>query len=486
MAALLFLYSVTMLATLSWVEAQFGNDLAPDAIIFTVLLPKTGGYSLDLAMGYLSYLGPALLAAAGFIWLWRRLTRDPARALRNRRWLTAASLVCFLGANVYFEARHHLFSFFFWPRPMSTMYEDHYRLVAPEEVRFPDKKRNLIIVMMESIEETFNEEKYFGEKLMPELAKLREENTSFYGFRQTLGATWTIGGLTADLFGIPLTFPSGFGPAAVDLFVNAYGEKTAGFLPGARAIVTILEKHGYDVEFFLGSDDQFAGQGRAFTTHTQNAKIYDYKYFKQLKEAGEIWFEEKPFWGLPDPVLYDAVKRHLTNAKRDKPFFLLMQTLDTHLNDEYFNHLVPERWHDERDNLAEASLLAADFVRWVGEQDFGADTTVILIGDHLRNVDKVGDVDLPPQYMGREIYNVFINPVPQLADKAPHRFYATFDMAPTILESVGAVWPGSAFGLGVSLFSPGLQTLFESAGVDYYEDEVRKKSLFYESFFLGR
>ena len=65
------------------------------------------------------------------------------------------------------------------------------------------------------------------------------------------------------------------------------------------------------------------------------------------------------------------------------------------------------------------------------------------------------------------------------------RLFASWDFAPTILESMGAVIPDRRFGLGVSLFAD-RPTLFEKYGREKYEEEAPKYSKLYASFFPGR
>lgn len=61
------------------------------------------------------------------------------------------------------------------------------------------------------------------------------------------------------------------------------------------------------------------------------------------------------------------------------------------------------------------------------------------------------------------------------------RKFAPFDMAPTILESIGAKLEGSRFGLGTSLFSKE-KTLIEKYGTNHINNEFKKEQRFYFSF----
>jgi phosphoglycerol transferase len=86
---------------------------------------------------------------------------------------------------------------------------------------------------------------------------------------------------------------------------------------------------------------------------------------------------------------------------------------------------------------------------------------------------------LMPQLKDRQIYNVFINSCVKKESLERYRGYAVFDMAPTILESIGAKLEGRQFGLGTSLFSK-KKTLVEKYGISHINNELKKRSEFYE------
>ena len=82
----------------------------------------------------------------------------------------------------------------------------------------------------------------------------------------------------------------------------------------------------------------------------------------------------------------------------------------------------------------------------------------------------------------REIYNVFINSCFSDKNIQTKRCYAPFDIAPTILEAIGANLHEHRFGLGTSLFSKE-KTLLEKHGVEYVNKELAQKSQFYWKLF---
>ena len=71
----------------------------------------------------------------------------------------------------------------------SSFIEDNY--VDPNSVSlsFPEKKRNLIYIFLESMENTYSSEEYggaFSENTIPELTELSLENENFSGDQETL------------------------------------------------------------------------------------------------------------------------------------------------------------------------------------------------------------------------------------------------------------------------------------------------------------
>ena len=141
----------------------------------------------------------------------------------------------------------------------SSFIEEEY--VAPEkvEIQFPEQKRNLIYIFLESMETTYysTEDGGLAEKdLIPEISQLAKENLNFssteaLGGAYTLtGTTWTVAAMTAQTAGVPLKI------GIDDNDLSEYSE----FLKGAHSIGEILEDNGYHNFLLLGSDAVFGGR----------------------------------------------------------------------------------------------------------------------------------------------------------------------------------------------------------------------------------
>jgi Phosphoglycerol transferase and related proteins, alkaline phosphatase superfamily len=493
MLPILFFMGSFIYVTFKWTKYYFGRHLDVEAIFFTLMLPLEGA-DQNIINSYLVLLGcsiPIIIALSyGYFYLLRRFSSDlppgkkPSSGRPNRTGvyrsaiyalLIIAGLAYFSGAAYYMEHRKKLISFLLMPREYTDMFEQYYQPLEAQDVHFPSK-RNIVLIILESMEETFNDEKLFGDNLIPGLARLRRENLSFYGSHETRGADWTAGALTAYSLGLPLAF------ARESTMSNFFGERASEFLPEASSILKILEAHDYQFIFFLGSQKEFSGKDKLIGSHSRAAIVNDFEYFELKKSNGEIDYQRSN-WGAPDSVVYSEAKDYLSRNSGKAPFLLTVESVDTHLGDGHFNGLGERKWGDLRDCIVEADLMAVDFIRWIQQQSFYENTTIIVLGDHLLPRDRIGPVKLPDRNQ-REPYNTFINLDPSLVDDGKtKRNFGAFDLAPTILSAAGARWPGGRLGLGASLFQPDAQTLFELKGRAYYETEIRKKSAFYERLF---
>ena len=473
LSVLTFLTALFIFVSVLWLDKVFDRNLPFAAIVYTASLP-TDHVDPHLITGVKLRLALIFLGTAAYALILRRIWRaGQGRALTG---VVAVNFALFAAALGYMQHQYKVINYVLSPVLTTTIFEDHYRPLAPEEVVFPEKKRNLIVLLVESAENTFNDETIFGEKIMPKLSGLQEEGVSFRNLVPSCKDGWTFGALINFLFGMPVATP-----------LPANDNGVAKILPGAVSLLEIFEQNGYDIEFALGSDSSFAGKRVLFNTHLKKPQIYDFPYFKTADPEGvaERMASPKYRWGMSDAYLYGWLKNHLLKKDPDQPFFLIALTINTHPPDGELEDLRPYQRNDFRDVFAEADDLAYDFVRWVQAQDFAADTTIIVLGDHPFMSGTLGPFDLPDT-RNRHAYNAFLNLPGSLEAADSNRDFASFDLAPTILESAGASFPERRFGLGVSLFAPGLETFFEKFGVDYYNDEIGKSSALYQTFLVAR
>ena len=83
----------------------------------------------------------------------------------------------------------------------------------------------------------------------------------------------------------------------------------------------------------------------------------------------------------------------------------------------------------------------------------------------------------------RTVYNVIINPTID-AQNYKNRQFTVMDLYPTMLASLGATIEGDRIGLGTNLYS-NTPTLVEELGFDYFNNEIKKNSKYYNKYILG-
>lgn len=347
-------------------------------------------------------------------------------------------------------------------------------------ITFPEEKRNLIIISVESMETTLCSKENGGGwnySIIPELEQLAMENVNFShtsklgGARTVHGTTFTAGGLIAHTAGIPLITP------AIDYNVyNGSGK----YLENAYTLGDILEEQGYNLEIMMGSEGTFGGRTEYFTTNG-NYKIYDVNYAIEIRKMTE---DDKVWWGFQDDKLFAWAKEEtLDLASKGQPFNLIIHTADTHFVDGYLSEFAENKFETQYENVhAYCSKLVYEYVNWVQNQDFYQNTTIVIVGDHLGMQSEFYMAHIEDEYE-RTVYNVIINPAIE-SKNTKNRIFTTMDMYPSILASIGANIEGERLGLGTNLFSD-KKTISEELGYDYFEEEMKKKSNFYNQTIFG-
>ena len=366
----------------------------------------------------------------------------------------------------------------------SHFIEQNYVDPRTTKITFPEQKRNLIYIYLESMESTFASKGDGGGldfNCIPELTTLAEENTNFSnsdklgGGYPAYGGTWTMAGIFSQTSGIPIKNSEQTDD------VNATLAEQSSFSSQARNLEDILADEGYNQCFMIGSDTTFGGRRAYFESHGKGqTEICDYN---TAKENGQIPEDYYVWWGYEDQKLFANAQEKLTElSSKDEPFNFTMLTVDTHFEDGYVCEQCQNEFGDNQyANVMACSSRQVDaFVKWIQQQPFYENTTIVISGDHL-TMDSDFCNDVSEDYE-RSVYNVFIN-LPEGLDtsfeKTHSREFATLDMFPTTLAAMGVTIEGDRLALGVNLFSDE-QTLTEQYGRKGLDKELMKKSKFYD------
>ena len=455
-----------------WGIDTFGN-LTPDQMIINLLSPTEGASSE--VMDTLFY-GPvyqtalvtlffALFAFSGRSFVYHIKDKDIKLITPKIRRIISLimALVMLFGGLAYGVREFRLVNLFKMYFVQSDFIDTNFADPREVKMQFPDKKRNLVFIYLESMENSYlstSQGGYMDEDLLAPLTELAEEGFSFSHLEKgfggpvtTTGCNWSVASMVNMKTGLPMKVPTGG---------NSYGSP-GGFLPGAVTLGDILAAEGYEQSLMFGATATFGGLKYFYEMHG-NYNICDYD---AAVEKGLIPQNYFVWWGYEDDKLYEFAKDEITRLyETGKPFNFVMETADTHFPDGYVSPNTPMTRESQYANvIAYSASEVTKFVRWIQEQPFYDNTTIILIGDHL-SMDKTFFANFDSDYL-RTTFNLILNPAPELKSVSEERFHnrwwANFDMFPTTLASMGVKIDGDKLGLGTNLFSD-KETLFEENG----------------------
>lgn len=473
-----------------WVPETFG-DIPFEQVLFHVMVPMKGT-DTSFVDSFIQDCLPMPCIISGLLLIFcilkdwkvsRDIKNGEFRHVRNNVLIIITSLSClFVYVFGITDCVHAIGIDEYWYNVShpSKLYEEYY--VDPSSVKysFPEQKRNLVYIFMESMETTYEDTEHggaFEESRMPELTELADNNLTFsYGNNDNNGflvpsvSGWTAAAMIGQTSGIPLNIP---------IDGNSYVSKDS-FLPGSYSIGQILENNGYTNELLLGSDSEFGGRKFYFQQHG-NFNIVD--YYTAIKN-GWIDKDYKVWWGFEDLRLFDYAKIELTKlASTGQPFNFNMLTADTHFVggllcpgcEDFYNG-------DQYSNVIRCSSRhVAALVQWIQEQPWYENTTIVLAGDH-KSMDPDWFKDIEESGYNRKCYYTIINsaatPITQKSRKI-----STYDLFPTTLASLGVTFNSDRLGLGTNLYTD-TSTLVENLGFKKFDKELTRHSNYYDKYIL--
>ena len=486
---LLVAVSFVALYAAKWYASVYGQ-MGFDAILYT-LTADLNGVDSNLVTSFLWSVLPktlgwtALVGVIIFLRTKKEVVLTLFRKLRIRLMppgrLVRTGLVLVLCACLLLSAAQisELDKYIKNLRELSTIYEDEYRDPKTTNITFPEQKRNLVYIFLESMETTYLSREQGGaleNNVIPELYDLAQEYTNFShnldvgGFTAASGATWTVGAMVAQTAGIPLKTPPEVGG-------NDYG-KDGDFLPGVTSLTDLLHENGYYQALMVGSDASFGGRREYFNSHHMD-RVYD---LFTARADGLISPEHYVWWGFEDFHLFNYAKQALTDiSQQEQPFAFTMLTVDTHHVAGYVCPYCENTYNEQYENVMQcSSKQVLSFVRWLQEQPFYENTTVVIAGDHpSMDYDYIARVT-PADYE-RHMYNCFINSA-VTTENIKNRNFNTYDMLPTTLAAMGCTIEGDRLGFGTNLYSS-TPTLLEATG-GAIAAEFEKNSAYYTKNFF--
>lgn len=471
LAAVLCVLAALLCSSISWMFQTWSN-LTMDELVYHMMAPLDGTNQGMIADYLSSCVAPTVLVLLILIVLFIQF-RKKTKAYYAL--LSGAIVIAILTTSISVRGAWTELDVTDYANNQGTYSEfidAHYVNPRDVEITFPEQKRNLIYIFLESMEITYADEQNggaFEENCIPELTQLAQENEDFSGADDSTlnggyampGALWTIAGMFSQSAGIPLNIP---------IEGNSMDTQET-FFDDVVTIGDVLSEAKYNQTLLVGSDATFGGRRLMYETHG-DFEIIDHPY---ALEAGWIPKDYNVWWGYEDKKLFGFAKEQLQDlSSRNEPFNFTMLTVDTHFENGYPCDLCPDTFGTNQyaNVMACSSKQVSEFIEWIQQQDFYENTTIVISGDHpTMDSDFCAEVD--KNYI-RKVYTTYINPAVE-SETVERRNYTTFDNYPTTLASLGAKIEGNRLGLGTNLFSVE-PTLTERFGIESVWDELLKKS----------
>ena len=463
--------SVLLALSVRWMFATWTN-LSMDELVYHLTAPLDGT-NTDMIWDYVRVCAVPTILVIFFLILILIAWRKKEKVHLFRGIINLVALVGIIVMLGYTWTELGVGDYLKDQNTESKFIEDEYVDPTDVEVVFPEQKRNLIYIFLESMETTYSDVDdggAFDENVIPEFTEIAQTNEDFSGADPKLnggyslaGTTWTMGAMFAQTSGLPLNISI----AANDM------DTQDSFFPGVTTLGDILSDAGYTQTLLIGSEAQFGGRKLYFQEHG-NYEMEDYSY---AIENGLIPSDYKVWWGYEDQKLFEFAKETLSQG--DEPFNLTMLTVDTHFEDGYVCEQCPTEYDTQYSNvMACSSRQVGEFLKWIQQQDFYENTTIVISGDHpTMDSDYCAEIDQEGNY-DRRVFTAYINAAAYAQDQQ-ERTYSTFDNFPTTLAALGVQIDGDRLGLGTNLFS-GTKTLLEEFGNSKVNAELKKKSEFIE------
>ena len=386
----------------------------------------------------------------------------------NHKVISSFALV--LVVLLFFEFKLQIVSFIIKEfKANSNFYEENY--ISPKDVTFtfPEHKKNLIFIYLESTEAEIAYCAKENTNLIPELADIVKNNLSFShsdgigGQVQVPGTDHSIASICCTHLGLPLL---------VDFAGQFYRNNSEYFFNGAYGLGNILHEGGYNCLFTLGSGTVYGGLGNLLRGH--GFEVKDLDYYRETNKVPKDYFV---WWGIEDAKLVEFAKEELSSlASFKKPFAFSVFFEDTHTPSGYLDSECENKYPKQIHNVfANMSKRVGKFIDWIKEQPFYEDSVIVILGDHLYMGGDLYDKDP----ISRHAYNAFIN-TGKTGEYSKNRKFCTFDYFPTILDCLDIKYEKDGLGIGRSLLS-GKPTLLEQFGEEKLIELITAKSYLYYS-----
>lgn len=467
----------------------FWGAISVDQMMMNLVATQTdGGGGALIWIGIFAFgVAPIAITAGIAYWRYRHKKKirenGPKENRRFRmptgRWssrlvpaTTVAALV--IGGGLVFGSSVHVTEYISAANAAHTM-DEYYK--SPE-VTDSSQKRNVVMIYLESGEETLTDTELFEKDPFVPLKDVTSEEegwSSIDNYQQYEGGGWTMAGITGTQCGVPL---KGNGLLNGKSGLNALGDVDS-YLDGLTCAGNVLKDEGFKNVFMGGANGSFAAKDTFLESHGYD-EMYD---LDDWRAQGEPEDQFRDDWGLSDKRLMENAREkvdnlHAESEQTGQPFNLSMLTVDTHEPPHIYDYCNVDT-EEEVTSMFQCSMeQVAGFVDYMKSQGYLEDTSVVIQGDHLKHMGAGNafheQLDDNPN---RSIFNRVWVPGDDPRTKTMRSDADQVNMMPTILEAAGVRVRNDEAGLGVSAFSPTVpEGSAQDLSPDAYQDLMKSRS----------
>ena len=285
----------------------------------------------------------------------------------------------------------------------------------------PTKRKNVVMVLMESMSAKFMTRFGNTQNLTPNLDSLYKHGLSFGNFYSA--GTHTNHAIYASLY----SFPS----------IMKRNAMKGSVIPTYSGLPTILKENGYHTMFFMTHESQYDNMNGFFRSNGFE-EVYAQENYPAEKVANHFGVQDDYLFEYALPVLRDA-------ANSEKPFFATLLTITNHPP-----YVIPDYFKPHAKNLEQQVVEYADwsigkFMDAVRQEPWFDNTIFIFFGDHGKMIGKA-DCELPESYNHIPLI-IYGNDI-QAEERMD--FAGQIDIAPTILGMLNLSHIQNNFGIDLT------------------------------------
>ena len=298
----LFTFLLVFIESVSdWADNYFG-DVNFSEILFQLRSPLAATESSVMNAFLLKSLLPSIIISLIVFFLFSLLFKYIKDD--NKKILKIVVVISIIIISI-FDVVHALNKFDFFKyvslqTTKSSYIENNYVDPKSVSIKFPEKKKNLIYIYVESYESSFFSKELGGVKednLLEPITQLTKNNINFSnsdkfgGARDVSETNWTTAAMIAQSTGLPLKL-------RLD---------NSDMLEEYTSIGDILHDNGYYNEFIMGSDASFGYRDLLLEGEAYD-KILDYN---EMIDMEYIPADYKEWWGVEDKKVFEIAKSEL-------------------------------------------------------------------------------------------------------------------------------------------------------------------------------